>query len=182
MKIHTKTHTVISGGVATDMSKTDFSNSIVNYEISRYEIENCLTDRLVHDLRVDAANPLIYAGPGNVIFMVSGYDLDSREVYDIPEFVAFVRKANEATPCWMYHAAPESHWLQIVAFCALKSSYVSCSQPGTRTLVFSPHETVGFLDKQLDNCCELSIIAGVTEKKSKEHLKRVFMSFGIDLP
>ena len=152
------------------------------YEISRYEIENGVTDRLVHDMRVDPENPLIQAGIGSVIFMTPSYDDDSREIYEIPEFVAFIRKANEAAPCWMYFAAPESLWLQTVVFCISKSAYVSGSRPGYRTLAFSPYEAAAFLDSQLDNCCELSIIAKVSEKKSKKHLKLVFGGFGINLP
>ena len=152
------------------------------YEISRYEIENGFTDRLVHDLRVDPENPLIQAGIGSVIFMVTGYDIDFRELYDIPEFVAYIRKANEAALCWMYYASPESLWLQTVVFCISKSAYVSGSRPGFRTLAFSPYEAAGFLDRQLDDCCELSIIAKVSEKKSREHLKLVFAGFSIDLP
>jgi len=182
MKIHTKTHTLLSGNVPTDMSKTDFKNSIVTYQISRFEVENCLTERLVHELRVHKNNPLIQAGPGSVIFMVTGYDYDSREVYQIPEFVAFIRKANESSPCWIYYAAPESYWLQTVVFCISKTAYVSGSRPGFRTLAFSPYEAAGFIDQQLDDCCELSIIAKVSEKKSKKHLKHVFGCFGIDLP
>lgn len=183
MKIHTKTHIVISGGVPADIGKTDFRNSIVNYEISRFEIENCLSERLVHDMRIDPENPLIHAGPGNVIFMVSGYDEnDTRELYEMPEFQKFIQQSNTTAPCWMYYAAPESLWLQIVAYCTLKSSRVSGSQPGSRTLVFSPYEAAGFIDQQLDDCCELSILAGVSEKKSRKHLKSVFRGFGIDLP
>jgi len=182
MTILTKTHTVISGGVPTDIGKTDFRKSIVSYEISRYEIENCLTDRLVHDLRVDPENPIIQAGPGSVVFMVTGYDSDTRELYDNPQFVAYIRKANESTPCWIYYAAQESYWLQTVVYCISKTAYVSGSRPGYRTLAFSPYEAAGFIDRQLDDCCELSIIAKVSEKKSRKHLKHVFGCFGIELP
>ena len=176
----TKYHS--AGGLLPTITAADMKNSVVMYEISRYEIENGLTERLVHDLRVDPENPLIQAGIGSVIFMVTGYDIDSRELYDIPEFVAYIRKANEATPCWIYYAAPESYWLQTVVFCISKSAYVSGSRPGFRTLAFSPYEAAGFLDSQLDDCCELSIIAKVSEKKSREHLKLVFAGFSIDLP
>ncbi|MEI6492493.1 MAG: hypothetical protein WCO94_08085 [Verrucomicrobiota bacterium] len=176
----TKYHS--AGGLLPTITAADMKNSVVMYEISRYEIENGLTERLVHDLRVDPENPLIQAGIGSVIFMVTGYDIDSRELYDIPEFVAYIRKANEATPCWIYYAAPESYWLQTVVFCISKSAYVSGSRPGFRTLAFSPYEAAGFLDRQLDDCLELSIIGNVTEKKSREHLKLVFAGFSIDLP
>jgi len=176
----TKTHS--ADGIPSTTTPAELKDSVVMYEISRYEIENGLTQRLVHDLRVDPGNPLIQAGIGNIIFMVTGYDNDPREIYEIPEFVAYIRKANKSAPCWMYYAAPESLWVQTVAFCVLKSSHVSGSRPGFRTLAFSPYEAAGFLDSQLDDCCELSIIAKVSEKKSKEHLKLVFKGFGIDLP
>ncbi len=176
----TKCHS--AGGIASAITKADLKNSVVMYEISRDEIENGLTDRLVHDLRVDQENPLVQAGIGNVIFMVTGYDDDPREIYEISEFAAYITKANESAPCWMYYAAPESLWLQTVAFCVLKSAHVSGSRPGFRTIAFSPYEAAGFLDSQLDDCCELSIIAKGSEKKSREHLKLVFKGFGIQLP
>ena len=176
----TKYHS--AGGIPSTVTTADLKDSVVMYEISRYEIENGLTDRLVHDLRVDPENPLVQAGIGSVIFMMQDYDDDPREIYEIPEFASYIRKANESTPCWMYYAAPESLWLQTVAFCVLKSAHVSGSRPGFRTLAFSPYEAAGFLDSQLDDCCELSIIAKVSEKKSREHLKLVFAGFSIDLP
>ncbi|MCX6971033.1 MAG: hypothetical protein NTV93_12910 [Verrucomicrobia bacterium] len=182
MKLISQTHSASTGNILSDFRDTDFRNSVVGYEISRFEVENGLSDRLVHDLRIDPTNPLIHAGPGMVVFLVSGFDDDPREIYDIPQFVEFIRRANESSPCWMYFAAPESYWLHTVAFCVTKSAYVSGSRPGFRTLAFSPYEAAGFLDSQLDDCCELSIIAGVSEKSSRKHLKLVFGCFGIDLP
>ena len=181
MKVITKTLTVSPNGIK-DISKTDFRKSAVGYEIARFEIENCLTERLINDLRVDKDNPLIHAGPGNVVFCVSGYDDDPREIYEIPEFAAYIRKANESAPCWLYYAAPESLWLLNVLFCVTKSAYVSGSRPGYRTLAFSPYEAAEFLCSQLDDCCELSIFAKVIKKKAKTHLKLVFEGFGIQLP
>ena len=175
----TKCHT--AAGTPTSITVAEIRGSFVAYEISRHEIENCAVDRLIHDLRVDPANPLIHAGSGRVVFFCEGYDDDPREIYEIPEFQSFIRKANESTPCWMYYAAPESLWLQTVAFCTLQSSHVSGSRPGFRTLAFSPYETAEFLDSQLDDCCELSLIAKVTKKKSRKHLKLVYRGFGIDL-
>jgi len=182
MKPTIKTKFRSTSGIPSTIIPTELKDSVVMYEISRYEIENGLTARLVHDLRVDPENPLIQAGIGNVIFMSPGYDNDPREIYEIPEFQNFIRKANESTPCWLYYAAPESLWVQTVAFCVLKSAHVAGSRPGFRTLAFSPYEAAGFLDQQLDDCCELSISAKVSEKKSREHLKLVFQGFGIDLP
>ena len=182
MNIISKTHSKASGHEPNDIKETDFRNSVVRYEISRFEIEQSFTERIVYDLRIDKSNPLVYAGPGNVVFFVSGYDNDPREIYEIPEFVAFILKANEAGPCWMYFAAPESLWLQTVAFCALKNSHVSGSRPGYRTLAFSICEAVGFLNSQLDDYGRLCDIAKVPKKELQKHLELAFEGFGIKLP
>lgn len=88
--------------------------SYLSYEISRAEIEGCRPERLISDLTIDAENPLVQAGPGRTIFSVSGYDSDARELVEIPEVVRFIRKAEEAKPCWLYFAEPKSMWATIV--------------------------------------------------------------------
>ena len=182
MNFHTKTHYVVSGKVPSDISKTDFRKSIIGYEISRFEIENCLTDRLLHDLRIDTTNPLIDAGPGSVVFMVSGYDDDPREIYLIPEVVTYMRKANESNPCWIYFAAPESGWALNAAYCVLKSSHVSAVNPGHRTLAFLSYEIADFIEAQIDDFYQLCAIARIRRRKLDGHLKLVFRCFGVVVP
>jgi len=182
MNIISKTHSKASGHEPNDIKETDFRNSVVRYEISRFEIEQSFTERIVHDLRIDKSNPLVYVGPGNVVFFASGYDDDPREIYEIPEFVAFVRKACASSPCWMYFTAPESLWLQTVAFCTLKRSHISGSRPGYRTLTLSICEAMGFLDSQLDDYGRLCDISKVSMKESRKHLELAFQGFGIKLP
>lgn len=178
MKIHMKTHTVISGGVPSDISKTDFRRSLVSYEISRFEIENSLTERLVNDLRVDQKNPFIHGGPGRVIFHVSGFDDDPRELYEIPEFVAFIRCANGARPCWTYFAAVESRWLQIVAYCTT-AAFQGFPTKGPRMLCLPLEETAKFLRSQLGDHEKLCSLAKVPRKKVKANLKQILQSFQI---
>lgn len=100
----------------------DLRDASVIYVIPREEIERCYTDRMVHDLRIDRDNPFASAGPGKMIFMVTGYDDDSRELMHIPEFIRFARKAEKAKPCWLYFAAPGSGWPRIIL--------AACSQTG----------------------------------------------------
>jgi len=178
MTTHTKTHSIVSGNVPTDISKTNFRKSLVSYEISRFEVENCLTQRIVNDLRVDRKNQLIHAGPGNVVFHASGFDNDPRELYEIPEFVAFIRQANRARPCWTYYAAVESRWLQIVAYCTT-AAFQGLPSEGHRTLCLPVEQTAKFLESQLGAHEKLCSLAKVPRKKIKANLKRILRSFNI---
>ncbi len=179
MKKKPKTRPIAHDGAEPETRAQQFKNVVVIYEISRYEIEHRVTERLVHDLRVDPANPFIHAGPGRVVFEVSGYDDDPRELFEIPEFQAFLRKADKANPCWMYFAAPESLWLHAVLFCIAKRARASCSSPGYRALTFASAEIAAFLGSQMNDCLELSFLAKVPDEQFDEHLKRVFEGFGM---
>jgi len=178
MTTHTQILSIVSGKVPADISKTDFRRSLVSYEISRFEIENCLTERLVNDLRVDQKNPFIHAGPGRVIFHVSGFDDDPRELYEIPEFAAFIRQANKTRPCWTYYAAVESRWLQIVAYCTT-AAFQGLPGKGHRMLCLPLEESAKFLRSQLGDHEKLCSLAKVPRKKIKANLKQILQSFQI---
>lgn len=168
--------------VTTPIAWADFQSAIIQYEISRHEIENRLTSRLAHDLRVHPKNPLIQAGPGSIVFSVSGYDDDERELYQIPKFVRFIRKVNKAAPCWLYFAVPESNWLQVTASSILESSRIHGCRSGKNILGFSTAELAHFLDSQIDNFYQLCTIANADERKVEEHLHATLGIFGIKFP
>jgi hypothetical protein len=169
-----------AGGTSSTIKTTDLKDSVVVYEISRYEIENCAVDRLVHDLRVDPANPLIHAGPGRVVFFCEGFDDDPREMFQIPEFQKFIRKADEAAPCWIYYALEESRWSHFVAFCTAENAQaVVRAGQSSCTLGLSREDTVRFLDGQLDDFGELCSLANVPDKDIGRHIKKILGSFGV---
>ncbi len=168
--------------VTTPIAWADFQGATIQYEISHHEIENRLTSRLAHDLRVDPKNPLVIAGPGSIVFSVNGYDDDQRELYQIPKFVRFIRRVNKAAPCWLYFAVPESNWLQVVACSVLRSSRVHRSRSDKKILGFSTAELAHFLDSQVENFYQLSTVANVDKRKAEEHLQSVLGIFGIKYP
>ena len=99
-----------------DPSSMDWAgnDTCVFYPIAREEIEACDTKRLLHDLRPEADNPFLKAGPGKVIFSVSGYDEDPRELLTIPEVCSYFRKVQLKAPCWLYFAMPGCGWLNVI--------------------------------------------------------------------
>ena len=66
----------------------------------------------------------------------SGYDTDTRELWDIPEVRRFVQSLDQDFPFWFYVADLQSDFLKVLAFCLCR---VSTARPGAtlRSLVHS---------------------------------------------
>ena len=178
MKKKHKTRPIAHDGAETETRAQQFKDVVVIYEISRFEIEHCVTERLVHDLRVDPENPFIHAGPGRVIFQVCGYDDDPRELFQIPEFRAFLRKADKSNPCWLYYGVAESYWLHVVSACTAPGLAARLVQGGNFPYASVP-EAVVFLNRQLDDYDRLFKLAEVRKKEAKAHLKESLTYFGV---
>lgn len=171
---------------AKPIKRSDFHNAIIQYEISRFEVENLITDRLVHDLRSTPDNPMIQAGPGCCIFWVSGYEEEQRELFEIPEFVAFVRKVNESSPCWVYFAhpgfrkIPASRWLNLIAFCSANNAEV-VRQAGIDKFHFacSAPEIEEFVDRQMPDFKAMCSLAKVRRKEIRKCLAVIWECLGI---
>ena len=104
---------------------TDFSDGVCIYVITKEEIEACDTARLIHDLRPHPNNPLFNAGPGRLTFCVIGYEEGPRDPLLIPAFRTFIRKAEQASPCWVYFAAPDTAWIRTVLAASGRQCLVS---------------------------------------------------------
>jgi len=72
-----------------------FESATVLYGISRHEVEHCLTERIVHDLRMAPDNPFCSCPMDGLLFSVDGYDDDPRELFQIPEFREFIRELSK---------------------------------------------------------------------------------------
>ena len=72
-------------------------------QISQEAIQNCDTSEYV---------TLLYGATGSLqsfeaafqryVFLISGYDDDPRELYQIPEVVSFIKDLNRKLPFWLY--------------------------------------------------------------------------------
>jgi len=183
MKTHIKTSflSTAAGGIKSGFTKADFSKSILIYEISRFEVENGLVDRLVHDLRVEDDNPLIYAGPGHWVFSVCGYDDAPRELWQIPEFRSYIQRANKEGIPWIYYASIESLWLQVVALCLIDNAATLTDTSKQRTkMAFDETGVRNFLAEQVDQFLALCEIAGVPPEEAEKQMAEVCASFGMD--
>ena len=72
-------------------------------QISQEAIQNCDTSEYVTLLH-GATGPLqsFEAAFQRYVFLISGYDDDPRELYQIPEVVSFIKDMNSKLPLWLY--------------------------------------------------------------------------------
>lgn len=139
------------------------------YIISGEEVEACDTRRLLHDLRPDPDNPFFKAGPGKVVFSVSDYDDDPRELPMIPEFRAFVRKVQQSSPCWLYFAKPGDAWLRAV-LAASATGVHSVEQDGQWVTNMPQDEITGFIQAQIKQFIVLCLMQNVGSDAVEAHI------------
>lgn len=173
-KPQNRTHFQIKEGAhfrEIDPSSMDWSakDSCIFYIIAREEVEACDTKRLLHDLRPEVGNPLFASGPGNVIFMVSGYDDDPRDLPQIPEFRAFVRKVQESSPCWLYFAVPLDGWLRIIVAAATAECRVM-TMNGKSHVALTKIQVAEFMEPQLQEYFRLQKLSGIEVNGIDSHL------------
>lgn len=132
-----------------------------HFVIDREEIEKCDTSRLIHNLRPELDNPLFKVGPGAVFFSVFGYDEDPRDLVQIPEFRAFVRKVQQQAVCWLYFAMPGNAWLRIMAASAPHCRIFETN--GKLRVAITTSQVAEFMKSQIrdySRLCELMGIGG----------------------
>lgn len=89
--------------------------SLINFVISKREIENHDTYRIVGQLK-----ELLKAGPAgknSMMLIFDGYEDDPKEIYQIPEICIYVRAVFKKFPEMFYFLSIESYTFAIMANC-----------------------------------------------------------------
>ena len=72
-------------------------------KISQEAIQNCDTSEYVTLLHgITGSLQSFEAAFQRYVFLISGYDDDPRELYQIPEVVSFIKDLNSKLPFWLY--------------------------------------------------------------------------------
>ena len=72
-------------------------------QISQEAIQNCDTSEYVTLLHCATGSLQSFeAAFQRYVFLISGYDDDPRELYQIPEVVSFIKDLNSKLPFWLY--------------------------------------------------------------------------------
>lgn len=156
-----------------------FEQATVLYEISRHEVEHCLTDRIVDDLQIDADTPFRYCAMDGMIVSVQGYDDDPRELFQIPEFRKFIKELNKHRIPWLFLTCLESRWLQVVALCLVdNAAAIIDTRKGRMRTVFTGPEVAVFLEAQMEAFEAMCSLRGITLEQSEARIREVCESFG----
>ena len=160
-----------------------FENATVLYGISRHEVEHCLTDRIVHDLRIAPDNPFCGCKMDGMLFSVEGYDDDPRELFQIPEFRNFVRKLSKHRIPWLYLTCLETRWLQVIALClASNAAAITDTKRGRTRMAFAGPGLCDFLLSQIDPFMAICETLGVSQEVAETRIRAICKSFGINNP
>lgn len=153
-------------------------DTIITYQISRIEVEKCITQRIAYDLRAESNNPLVWSGMNRVIFSLFGYDHDDRELFMIPEFRQYIAKAHEQNPCWIYFSHLESNWLKHIALCLVKNGVaVTNMKKKISDIIFLETEVSEFIQGQLEQFFTLCEMTSVPLEDAENRVQAVFKSF-----
>ena len=163
---------------STPGDKATEGTSVI-YQITRYEIENCLIDRIVQDLRGANKKPLCRCAMGEMTFIVEGYDDDQRELFQILEFRRYIQQASKHEIPWIYYASIESLWIQVVALSIFDNAAAITDAVKQRTkMLFYETDVSEFLMEQrvaFNALCETS---GVSQKDAEKRVQDVLKRFG----
>lgn len=157
-------------------SLPDSAGNYASHQITEDEINTCDTSRLVHDLKADPDNPLVKAGPGQLVLSVKCNSDRPSDIFTKPEFRAFVKKADEQDVCWIYFAMPGSGILQM--FLAVNGSgKIKEITKDSIELTFSPMDLYLFFPKQVKRYYGLCKLAGISLGAANAHLKALIEPF-----
>lgn len=110
------TYEVIQNDVLRKAVEGEFD--VVQYWIDREDIESKSETHVLSFLAdISVCREVALGLRGKIEFVVHGYDEDPRELYEIPEVVAFLSSIDRQWPYWMLFQFPHGHWLQVLAAC-----------------------------------------------------------------
>lgn len=122
----------------------------------------------------------------NVHIMVTGYNEDSRELYEIPEVRAFFSLLNEKFPFWYFILAPDSNFLQILYFCLCENSWPSVGpKPGYKYRELPGLEAWRFIEPHMIAMMSLLAMYDLNDENDTifmQIVKSVFPQLGMPCP
>lgn len=111
---------------------------------------------------------------GQISLHVAGYDDDPRELVDIPEVRAFLRRLADGWPYWAYFLCQVDHSLLLLASCAAGGEF-----PGNGSVIPDPKRFPLLLQAGFDGMNELWDRFGFLESENEAHTKGLLEALGL---
>lgn len=135
---------------------------------SRQEVESDDTSRAFAKLNKLLVPSTAKRARGRLIFVITGYDDDSRDLWEIPQVQAWMRKLDIEWPYWFYFMDTGKHsTLPLVAFSLSKWDKV----PGGKTI--PPHELQWFLQRHFEAMNSLSHKLNETQEETDARSREI---------
>lgn len=96
---------------------TDDHDAVI-LEVSHDDVVHCDISAVARGLdHLLQSRRRVVAGRGRIALALSGYDSDTRELYEIPEVRRYVEALDSVFPYWFYFAHPQYGTLKLFALC-----------------------------------------------------------------
>lgn len=143
--------------------------------ISRREVEQGDLQSVLDRLKVFSVtreDASLYRG--QISLHVDGYESDVRELVDIPEVRAFLRRLAEQWPYWAYFLCQLDHSLLLLVSCAAGAEF-----PGRGAVVPDPVRFPAVLQQGFDGMNELWDRFQFPEVENEQHTHGVLEALGL---
>lgn len=117
--------------------------------------------------------------------MVLGYDKDSRELWEIPEVVAYFEMLTPAIKHWLFflRTDPPAHGMQLLACCLCGASRRGSVTPNKKVQVkFNDQKLRNFIEWQFAWLNEMTERLGMTVKENERICRRAMVAIGLGEP
>jgi hypothetical protein len=143
-------------------------------QISQEAIQNCDTSEYV---------TLLHGATGSLqsfevafqkyVFLISGYDEDSRELYQIPEVVSFIKDLNSKLPFWLYFVnTSDKKFLSWMIACLYQA--ISLDQDDETIYAdFDADAYNDLIEYQFSNIVKLMSVLGMGDSVQEKVLKEL---------
>jgi len=116
---------------------------------------------------------------GMIHIPVKGYDLDPRELWDVPEVVRFWRKLHEVWPYGLYFLSHRAGSVQLLILSHIQFTAQRGGPEGQVALRVDKNQVVGFIRGCLEPYIEVSRRAGFPDEDGNRYLHEIASLFGI---
>lgn len=158
------------------------AGDIIFFQFSRPKVERC---DFSHFLGLYAPDKLptgsrLRETMDRMIFVISGYDDDAREVHTIPEVRRFYTAFHQAWPYWLYFCDLHTEALKMMVMCCLPS-FAAMKVDGSPNVAvkYDPLELLRFVSNDFGPMNTMCERAEMPERMIYDRSKAIFEYFGM---
>ena len=148
--------------------------------ISREEIESINLGGMLEFLGPHIDIKSLRRLRGKVHFAISGYDMEAKELYEIPEVRSFFEILHRTWPAWIYAASPASPSLLVIALATCPNLSILRTAHSLSVEV-NPRDMRAFHEASLHTAWLLKHITNVSDKSLIKQVHTIAAYLSVEL-